>query len=78
MIAGGVYLVGALRDGNSESSQKCGMKLGGVNRAEQTETLVFARVARVGGAMIRELAGPETQKAERVGSEPPHSADETD
>lgn len=34
MTSGGVYLVGALRDGNSESSQKGGMKLGGVNRAE--------------------------------------------
>lgn len=54
MTAGGVYLVGALRDGNSESSQKGGLKLGGVNRAEQTETLVFARVARVGGAVVDE------------------------
>ncbi|AMV21752.1 hypothetical protein [Planctomyces sp. SH-PL14] len=59
MTAGGVYLVGALRDGNSESSQKGGLKLGGVNRAQQTETLVFARVARVAAPVF---SGPESER----------------
>jgi hypothetical protein len=54
MTAGGVYMVGALRDENLEGSQKGGMKLGGVNQPEQSETLVFARVARTAGAMGKE------------------------
>ncbi len=60
MRSGGVYLVGALRDGNMENSQKGGMKFGGLDRGEQTETLVFARVARIGSPIAEDGGGPGT------------------
>jgi len=57
MRSGGVYLVGALRDGNLETSQKGGMKFGGRDSGESSETLVFARVARIGAALAEEPGG---------------------
>ena len=58
--AGGVYLVGALRDGKGESSQKVGMKFGGRESGKLVETLVFARVARVGDGLDGVPAAQET------------------
>lgn len=58
MRAGGVYLIGALRDGSLENSQKGGLKFGGLDRGESAETLVFARVARIGDPLAEDGGGP--------------------
>lgn len=57
MKAGGVYLVGALRDGSMENTQAGGMKFGGRDRGEESETLIFARVARIGAPFAEDLGG---------------------
>lgn len=57
MKAGGVYLVGALRDGSSEDTQQGGLKFGGKTRGEVGQTLVFARVARIGSPLPGAEAG---------------------
>ncbi len=57
MKAGGVYLVGALWDGSSEDTQQGGLKIGGKTRGEVGQTLVFARVARIGSPLSGAEAG---------------------
>lgn len=60
MAACGVYLVVALRDGNKAASQRGGLKVGGLDRAEQTETLAFAPVARGAAPMVGGRRGSRT------------------
>jgi hypothetical protein len=52
VYTGGVYLVGALREGNGNVGAAGALKFGESRSSDSTEVVVFARVARIGGALL--------------------------
>lgn len=64
VYTGGVYLVGALREGSGNQGAAGALKFGDRRSSDSTEVVVFARVARIGGSL---LPDPATEGAELEG-----------
>ncbi|AMV21799.1 hypothetical protein VT03_28110 [Planctomyces sp. SH-PL14] len=61
VYTGGVYLVGALREGTGNKGAAGALKFGDRQSSDSTEVVVFARVARIAGSLLPHPAteGPE-------------------